>query len=305
MFVVKLIVLLNHCLTITTNIIRIKLTMKTLKYFFILLIFVGLSASAQEQYNVTRVQGKVNFVKTGKAVIAGDILNSEDQLSFENIDSYVIAINQTMLRFQIKLTEPTAPESQQVFTARVGDVAVITKKRSLMAARFNPSENEIADLKNYFGNEKFSVIGDKVDITLNSQKYPLNDNKFIVFYYRVDNNPISKKIGYEQQTLKLDKSKILSTNAGAVSGNEIANLAVYNYEATTKTSEEITKFTLIFVDKEALKNEFNTILPILKRQKMNDEEIKKYLIEYYYDFYGATDSKTIDAFAAEVVKSAQ
>lgn len=279
--------------------------MKPLKFLLVLFLFTGLWVNAQERYDVTRVQGKVTYFNSGKVVKAGDVLSAEDQLTFENIDAYVIAINQNMLRFQIKLTEPTAPESQQVLTAKVKDIAVITKKRSLMAARFNPSENEIADLKNYFGNEKFSVIGDKVDVTLNPQKYPLSDNKFIVFYYRVDNKPVSKKIGFEQQTIQLDKNKILTSNAGTVEGNEIANLAVYNYEATTKTSEEITKFTLVFVDKEALKNEFNTILPILKRQKMNDEEIKKYLIEYYYDFYGATDSKTIDAFAAEVVKSAK
>ncbi len=279
--------------------------MKPLKFLLVLFLVTGLWVNAQERYDVTRVQGKVTYFNSGKVVKAGDVLSAEDQLTFENIDAYVIAINQNMLRFQIKLTEPTAPESQQVLTAKVKDIAVITKKRSLMAARFNPSENEIADLKNYFGNEKFSVIGDKVDVTLNPQKYPLSDNKFIVFYYRVDNKPVSKKIGFEQQTIQLDKNKILTSNAGTVEGNEIANLAVYNYEATTKTSEEITKFTLVFVDKEALKNEFNTILPILKRQKMNDEEIKKYLIEYYYDFYGATDSKTIDAFAAEVVKSAK
>jgi hypothetical protein len=35
---------------------------------------------------------------------------------------------------------------------------------------------------------------------------------------------------------------------------------------------------------------------------MNDDDIKKYLIEYYYDFYGATDSKTIDNFASQIVK---
>jgi len=36
---------------------------------------------------------------------------------------------------------------------------------------------------------------------------------------------------------------------------------------------------------------------------MADDDIKKYLIEYYYDFYGATDSKTIDQFADQIVKN--
>jgi len=101
----------------------------------------------------------------------------------------------------------------------------------------------------------------------------------------------------------LEKDKLVASSAGFITGNEISNLAVYEYERSTNRSQEITKFTLVFVDKDELKNEFFTIIPILKRQKMADDDIKKYLIEYYYDFYGATDSKTIDQFADQIVKN--
>ena len=62
-----------------------------------------------------------------------------------------------------------------------------------MLARFDPKQAEVNDLRQYFGNDKFSIIGNAVDIQLDKQKYPLSDDKFIVFYYRVDNNPISKR----------------------------------------------------------------------------------------------------------------
>ena len=204
----------------------------------------------------------------------------------------------------LKMNPPTVPNApkNKTLVATVKDIALVTKRRSLMAARFNPNETEITDLKNYFGTDKFSIIGDNVDIALNSTKYPLSDNKFIVFHYKVNNNPVSKMLGFEKQTIKIEKDKILSTKAGNVNGNEVPELSVYLYEKSTRSSEEITKLTLVFVDKEALRNEFKTIMPILKRQKMNDDAIKKYLIEYYYDFYGATDSKSIDNFANEVVK---
>ena len=47
-----------------------------------------------------------------------------------------------------------------------------------------------------------------------------------------------------------------------------------------------------------------TIIPILVKQKMGKDEIKKYLIEYFYDFYGATDSRSIKAFVDELVDTA-
>ncbi|RPH32457.1 MAG: hypothetical protein EHM93_09390 [Bacteroidales bacterium] len=278
--------------------------MKTTTYFLAFLLLLAMSAQAQDKYSVTRVNGNVTFAKSGKPVKPGDVLNPNDQVKFENFDAYVISINQKMARFMLKLSPPQANASKQnqALTATVKDIALVTKRRSLMSVRFNPNEKEVTDLKNYFGTEKFSIIGDNVDIALNSTKYPLSDNKFIVFHYKVNSNPVSKKLSFDQQTIKIDKESILTTKAGNVNGNEVSELSVYLYEKSTKASEEITKLTLVFVDKETLRNEFKTILPILKRQKMNDEAIKKYLIEYYYDFYGATDSKTIDTFAGEVVK---
>lgn len=278
--------------------------MKTTTYLLVFLLLLGLGVQAQDTYNVTRVNGNVTFAKSGKPIKPGDVLNPNDQVKFENFDAYVISINQRMARFMLKLTpsQVNASKQAQVLTATVKDIALVTKRRSLMSARFNPNEKEISDLKSYFGTDKFSVIGDNVDIALNSAKYPLSDNKFIVFHYKVNENPVSKMIGYDKQTIKIEKDKILSTKAGSINGNEVPDLSVYLYEKSTRSSEEITKLTLVFVDKETLRNEFKTILPILKRQKMNDDAIKKYLIEYYYDFYGATDSKTIDTFAGEVVK---
>ncbi|HOP03040.1 MAG TPA: hypothetical protein PL017_03355 [Tenuifilaceae bacterium] len=277
--------------------------MKTIQLIVVLLITMGFTAQSQDQYHVTRVNGKVTNLKTNQEVAAGDVLNASDQLLFETIDSYAIAIGANMGRFQIKIQEQEGGAPQPMLTATVAEAARPTKMRNLMMARFNPNESEIADLKQYFGNDKFSIIGDEVNIPLSEQNYRLSDDNFIVFYYRVDNNPVQKKIGFEEQKLILEKEKLVNSSIGAISGDEITDLQVYEYEASTRTGREITRFTLVFVDKESLKNEFYTIIPILKRQQMADPDIKKYLIEYYYDFYGATDSKTIDTFADEVVKN--
>jgi hypothetical protein len=277
--------------------------MKTVKLIVLFTLLAAFTAQAQGTFDITRVNGKITNLKSGKEVAAGDILNADDQLLFESMDSYAIAIGSNMGRFQIKLIDADRNAEQPMLTATVVEAARPTKMRNLMLVRFDPSEKEISDLKQYFGSEKFSVIGNNIDIPISAKTYPLSDDKFIVFYYKVDNKPVQKKIGFADQTLLLERDKLTSSSAGTLSGNEIANLAVYQYEKTSRSSQEITRFTLVFVDKDELKNEFYTIIPILKRQKMADPDIKKYLIEYYYDFYGATDSKTIDRFAEEIVKN--
>ena len=279
--------------------------MKTAKIIISMLLFLSINSFAQDAYNVTRVNGNVTALNSGKSVVAGDILSPNEFLLFESLESYVITIGSDLNRYQIKIQESQASTEPQMLTSTVKDAAIPTRMRNLMLARFDPSEQEVSDLRQYFGNDKFSVIGDAVNVPLNDQKYPLTDDKFIVFYYRVDNSPVSKKIGHNEQTLLLEKDQLFTSSVGSISGNEISNLAVYEYENTTKQGNEITRFTLVFVDKEELVDEFNTIIPILKRQKMEDNEIKKYLIEYYYDFYGATDSKTINSFTEQIVKGYQ
>ncbi|MGE0077608.1 MAG: hypothetical protein AB7S48_07100 [Bacteroidales bacterium] len=271
----------------------------------IILLMIGTSAFAQDNYIVTRINGKVTNFKTGTQLKAGDVLEPSDRVTFDTFDSYIISISQNMGRFMMKMHEPPTPDVIQQLTVTVKDVAVPTKRRSLMAERYKPDESEVSDLRGYFGNDKFSVIGDKVNISVSSVSYPIDENKFIVFYYRVNNNPVSKKIGYEQNALLVEKDKLLSTSSGDITSNEIPSVSVYLYEKNTRSSEEITKFDLLFVDKEALTNEFYTILPILRRQNMGNDEIKKYLIEYYFDFYGATDSKAIKQFVDNLVDNAK
>lgn len=271
----------------------------------IVLIMFGLQTYAQDSYTVTRINGKVINYKTGTELKAGDILQPTDKVTFDSFDSYIISISQNTGRYMMKMHLPPSPEAVQQLTVTVKEVAVPTKRRSLMAERYKPEEKEVADLKGYFGNDKFSVIGDKVSIPVSTGNYQIDENKFIVFYYRVNNNPVSKKLGYEQNALLVEKDKLLSTNAGSIASNEIPSVAVYLYEKNTRTSEEITKFDLVFVDQEALTNEFYTILPILRRQKMSNDDIKKYLIEYYFDFYGATDSKSIKQFVDNLVDNSK
>lgn len=276
--------------------------MKTvMKFTAILLLAASINLQAQDSFIVTRINGKVTNNKTGTPLKAGDVLQPLDRITFDSFDSYVISIGQNMGRYMIKLHEPPAPETIQQFSAIVKDVAVPTKRRSLMAERYRPDETAVNDLRNYFGNDKFTVIGDNVSVPINNQAYPVDDNRFIVFYYRVNNNPVSKKIGYEGNSLIIEKDKLVNTSAGVITQNEIPSVGVYLYERNTRTSEEITKFNLSFVDRETVTNEFLTIIPILQKQRMAKDDIKKYLIEYFYDFYGSTDSRSIKAFVDDLV----
>lgn len=278
------------------------IAMRTTRNLLIVaLLCVNIHALAQETYTVTRVKGGAVNARTGTSVKTGDVLQSDDKLTFENFDSYLISINQNMGRFMIRLHEPQALDEASKFTAYVRDIATPTKRRSLMAERYNPNQTTIGDLRAYFGASKFSIIGNTIQIPVDTKTYTINEDKFVVFSYRVNNNPVTKKLGYQNDTLVVEKDKLVVTKSGNITTDEIPSLSVYLYEGSTRSAEQITKIDLMFVEQQVLINEFNTIIPILNRQKMGKDDIKKYLIEYYYDFYGATDSKSIKEFVDRVV----
>lgn len=253
-------------------------------------------------YHVVKVQGNITNLNTGKAIKAGDVIQAKDRLAFESVSANMVAIADNRTKYVIKMpkTEKVDKTSLIVLTSQA---ATAVKSRNAFKSRaFNPDQKEVVDLKQYFGNDRFSIIGNQVNVTLSEQIYPLSPDKFIVFHYNVKDKPVSKKLGFDQQTIKIEADKLKEVKGETITTDEIEGVMVYQYEMPSKNYLEITSFNLLFVDGVALTNEFNTIIPILRTQKMDDKGIKEYLVDYYVDFYGVTDSKALSEFIDGVLK---
>jgi len=163
------------------------------------------------------------------------------------------------------------------------------------------NEPEVKDLKNYFGSDEFTIIGDSLGVPLNTSVYPLNSNQFIVFYYTINDQPVTKKIGFNENILNIDREKLMKSKTAELEDAEITNLTVYRYERDSQQTDFITEFSLNFVEREAIISEFKTLIPILRSQEMDRAQIKNYMKEYYYDFYGITDKKYLESFTEDVL----
>lgn len=253
-------------------------------------------------YHVIKLQGSVTNLNTGKILTPGDIIQASDRLAFESADASIIAIGDNRTKYILKMPKMENADKTDLIL-KAGQAANAVKSRNAFKTRaFNPDQKEVADLKQYFGSDRFSIIGDQVKVTLSEQKYPLSNDKFIVFYYKVKDKPVSKKLGFEQQTINIEADKLREVKGEKIDANEIPDVMVYEYEMPTKDYQEITSFNLLFVNNADLEKEFNTIIPILRNQKMDDKGIKEYLVDYYVDFYGLTDSKVLSAFIDGVLK---
>lgn len=253
------------------------------------------SASAQV-FHVVKVQGNITNLNSGKTIQPGDVVQAKDRLAFESVNSSIVAIGDNRTKYVIKMPKTDKVDKTNLVVL-AGQAATAVKSRNAFKSRaFNPDQKEVADLKQYFGSERFSIIGDQVNVTLSEKIYPLSPDKFIVFHYTVKDKSVSKKLGFDQQTIKIEANKLKEVKGETISADEIEGVMVYQYEMPSKNYSEITTFNLLFVDGTALTAEFNTIIPILRNQKMEDKAIKEYLVDYYVDFYGTTDSKALSEF---------
>lgn len=272
------------------------------KIVFILLLFLGLNTFGQNKYFIIKVEGEVKNLSTGLLIKQGDVINKSDLLSFETKKSKIMLISDKRDKFLIK--RPKKVKENEEFVA--GDIALAVKSRAAFASRSGGAldEPEVTDLKSYFGEDEFTIIGDNLSVPLNTGIYPLNNNEFIVFYYNIGEEPVTKKIGFNQNILNIERQALMKAKQSELEDPEINNLTVYRYTRDSQQTDFITEFTLNFVDREAVISEFKTLIPILKSQEMDRSQIKNYMQEYYFDFYGITDKKFLEKFTEDILTEA-
>ena len=186
-----------------------------------------------------------------------------------------------------------ASQGQIFYITPAGDT--VQKSNGPSQSRgFKLIEPEIGDLKQYFGEGSFAIIGDTLQLKLNRETYPLNNNKFIVFYYKINGKQSSKKVAFDKQKLLIQKSKLIENPADSVNRDGIKNLYVYQFERSTKKAILITRVNLTFHSKEKIAKEFTLVQQYAKKESIPVDDMKKYLHTYFTDLYGETDEAALN-----------
>ncbi len=174
------------------------------------------------------------------------------------------------------------------------------RSRGQLSTRAAVSETGVKDLKTYLGIDNFNVIGAELEIKMDPDIYPMNNNDFFVFHYTVNGRKVSKKVGFDNQVLKIEREKLLISQGDTLKSDSILNMGIYKYQPTTGNSNLITEINLCFINHDVLKKELETIVPIIQNQGMEVKEIKDYLLQYVYDIYGNVDESQVNAIISQL-----
>ncbi|MBI5538836.1 MAG: hypothetical protein HY951_02180 [Bacteroidia bacterium] len=242
---------------------------------------------AQDKFTVIKVTGNIVIQSTGSALGIGTAFGQNEDLLFKSTDSRAAVINPKRGRFL--LTSNNVSEfknSKSNFLPATGNIS----------ARAGSFILNINDLKNYF--EGNYVIFDKIKIKINPAAFPMNDKKYFYIRYNYKNETINKKLGFNVDTLIINKDELLTIDGKQIPNPEITEMKLmYMEEGEKYVSTPICIFTPIFPDFEILKTEVKIILEQMKDKPYKDKvnEVSAYI----NDFYGKPEENNLKNWLKE------
>lgn len=277
-----------------------------IKYILVLVIlvlfvsFLG-AQNAEESYNVIQINGNIFNITQSADLLQGKSFESQDELNFKQ-KAYAYVISDMRQKYMLR-TPNIESSDADIFSNAALSLTPI-RSRGQLSTRGAISETGVKDFKTYLGPDNFNVIGDELHIPMDSNVYPLSEHDFIVFYYNINGQKVSKKVAFDNQVLKIEKEKLKHSKGEVLNSDTIQSVSVYSYIPLTQESKLITEINLSFINPEELKSELYAIVPILKKQAVSDEEIKEYLLQYVIDIYGNMDDQQLKEFISSIAITA-
>lgn len=229
----------------------------------------ALMVHAQTNYKVIKVNGNIQYVRTGSKMAPGDVFTEDENLSFETPNSRAAVINPEKGRFIL------SPQSASQVTGAKSNFLPAMSNISTRGG-FLSSMDDIID--------QFTgpvTILYKSSWYINPYQFPMDENQFFYLQFQYNGETINKKLSFNEQNLILSREKILMVDDLPIPALDSPATNIYYY--TKDGAMFISSFELVFPDMGMLKPEAGIILEEFSGKDYNQKvnEIAGYLFEFY------------------------
>ena len=235
---------------------------------------------AQINYKVIKVNGSIQYVRTGSKMALGDEFAETENLTFGSPSARAAVINPGKGRFIL------TPESAGKLTGA---------KSNFLPARSNISTrggalNSLNDVQNQFS-EAVAIIY-KASWHINPYQFPMDENRFFFLQYQYNGEQINKKLPSHESNLVFSREEILKVDDQSIEKLDNPGAKLYYYSADGP--QYISEFDLIFPEIELLKSEAGIIL--VEFSSMDYSRKVNELSGYLFEFYGKPDKEDVMFF---------
>jgi len=229
------------------------------------------------------MKGSVVSKNMGREYQTGDIITTDDEVTFKDVSDMVGLIRSDGKRFVLKNTKEKKGVRLKYDEAKmIGKTRIEWKNLTL---------NSIDDLQDYFCKAPYIFLDSVAKIRINPKTYSQNGAQFFYFHYLWNNKGkeevVDKKLEYKRDTLILRQNTIFKVDKKNIEQKDVSDytLMYYNRGELLKVGY----FNVIFPDQEKMKQEIKIMVDIHNRNKIPPKVIHSDVEAFIRQFYGSID----------------
>jgi hypothetical protein len=250
------------------------------KLVYIFLLVAQLALAQSQKYTVARVSG-ILTTQNGDSVFAGKSISLGEVLLFQG--NAALVLMQGKQRYQVLLENSPLQLSKASLKTIPRNSLTKAKTRGSAALGIN-------NLVDYFGDDKFAVIGEEIQVPIKTVEMGLSQEKVMVYRFVYFGDVIQKQIPSDSNKLLLQKQNILSHKAQTLDASQIKEPKLFYYDKTKKESKELVRFHLDFLEEESLQRDLKKLSQHSNEFKaLKGEALLEELCVFFFDVYGKTD----------------
>jgi hypothetical protein len=229
------------------------------------------------------MKGSVVSKNMGREFQTGDIISTDDELTFRNAEDMVGLVRSDGKRFILK-----NKEEKKGAKLKYDDAKMIGKTRIEWK---NLTLSTMDDLKEYFSEGSFIFLDSVAKIRINQKTFPQNGAQFFYFHFLWNgpNGPeeVDKKLDFKKDTLILKQATIFKVDKKPIEQKDVKdiNIMYLNRGEVTK----IGPFNVIFPNQEHMKSEVRILVEKLTANKFSPVQIQGEVEAYIRQFHGSID----------------
>lgn len=247
------------------------------------LLISNFSFGQNQTYYVLTMKGSVVSKNMGREYQTGDIISTDDEVTFKNEGDMVGLIRSDGKRFVLKNLKEKKGAKMKYDEARViGKTRIEWKNLTL---------NSMEDLRDYFCESPYIFLDSVAKIRINQRTFAQNGAQFFYFHFmwKGPNGPesVDKKLDFKKDTLVLKQSTIFKVDKKAIEQKDVSDYTLMYYNRGEL--QKVGVFNVVFPDQEKMRAEIALMVDIFKKNKTSPKQIQGETEAFIRQFYGSID----------------
>lgn len=230
---------------------------------------------------VIAARGNVKSKKTGKNLRSGDIIPTDDILTFRDQTDLLSLMTEEGARFVVAYPLKRFKKKKAEYP-----LDLVRTQGAPATYPADPSFFSNAEAKAFFSTRPFVFLGPETRFRMNKKVFPMSRALFFYMNYDFKEDNIDKKIDYRGDTVILAKRALFKIDGKEVDGKYAENFQFYYYNQPKNQHTFLGKMQPYFPVDERLKEETDVLVNRLTLRQATPETIVKELAGFMQQHYG-------------------